>query len=910
MSTNREASLDRLRGAVERGRRGESSVVLVHGGMGVGKSWLLGRLIDEVAPESTLRLLHCTGHPAESDLPYAGLHQLVSPLLHRLPELPQLHADAISAALALGSSKTLDRLAVSVGLLGLLTLEAEQRTVLVVVDDVHWLDNSTTRALTFAARRLDADAVAMVFSSRSGAGDIGWAAGFDRIELGPLDTATSRALLRQAHPELSAAVTARVLNEADGLPLALLQIPADLTAEQRAGSAALPTVLPPGTALDEFYRGRLSSLGGDGRRALALASLDDLTIDQLGAALAGVGLTLATLETAETSGLIRLAPDGYGFPHPTVRSAAQRAASFAELQRAHAAIVDALPATSTRAAWHLEALASGTNAATADALGRAALDAWGRSAYEEAGRAWSASAVRCPDPAVAHQRRGRAVDAYLRLGSFAPLAELLPKLQANAADAAEKAQWQAVHLVAGLFSGAEPPPYAEVRDLAQSIAEAAPEAASRLLSTYALILIFDGETRLACAVVDELRAMLPDHQFSLADRLVHDDAEMLAGRPGAGAFLRSDWPERLSDAELCDPSIPVASPLVHLAWMGDAVRAGATIDRQYEALQAGGGVSLIDLCLAQRAVIAQLTGNWDEAHAAFSGAGDLSRASDFAAPMPHIRLRHAYLLAARGDEAQVREIVAEMAALAGSDRPIHRHLSGCVLGLLALTLGRHEEAVGHLQDAGALEHRMGIREPGFDSRFGDLFESAWRMGTQDQLQTELDDFEERARTASRHSASAVALRCRAMVAPPEQLDAAFAEALAMHDRVPYKFEIARTHLAWGRRLRRERRKADARAPLHQALTAFQALGARPWVSAVLEELAACGERHTAAASGALSTLTPRELAVAMAVAGGASNTEAAARLFVSRRTVEHHLGSVFRKLGVRNRAQLAERIAE
>jgi DNA-binding NarL/FixJ family response regulator len=122
--------------------------------------------------------------------------------------------------------------------------------------------------------------------------------------------------------------------------------------------------------------------------------------------------------------------------------------------------------------------------------------------------------------------------------------------------------------------------------------------------------------------------------------------------------------------------------------------------------------------------------------------------------------------------------------------------------------------------------------------------------------------------------------------------------------------MARTNLAWGRRLRRERRKADARIPLHRALTAFRALGAGPWVSTVLEELAACGERHAAASSGAFSALTPRELAVAMAVAGGATNTEAAARLFVSRRTVEHHLGSVFRKLGVRNRAELAERVAE
>jgi DNA-binding CsgD family transcriptional regulator len=749
----------------------------------------------------------------------------------------------------------------------------------------------------------------MVLASRTDAND-GWAAGFDRIELGPLDAATSRALLRETHPELSAAVAARVLGESDGLPLALLQIPADLTDDQRAGRTPLPAALPPGTDLDEFYRARLASLGADGRRALAMASLDDLSLEQLSTALASMGLDLRALEPAESSDLIRITPDGYAFPHPTVRSAVQRAATFAELQRGHSAIVGALPATSTRAAWHLEELATGPDGATADALHRAALDAWARSAYEEAGRAWRASANRSPDAMTAHQRRARAVEAFLRLGSYTPLIDLLPALNAGAADAAEKAQWQAIHLVAGLFAGAEPPDYGEVRDLAQSIAAAAPEAASRLLSTYALILVFDGETLRACAVVDELREMLPGHEFSLADRLVHDDAEVLAGRPGAGKFLLSDWPDQLSDAELCDPSIPVSSPLVHLAWMGDVDRARVVINRQYEALQAGGGVSLIDLCLAQRAVIAQLSGNWDEAHAAFSGAGDLSRASDFAAPMPHIQLRHAYLLAARGDEGETVRIVDDMAALPGSDRPIHRHLSKCVLGLLALTMGRPEDAISELAAAGELERTMGIREPGFDSRFGDHFEAAWRLGTQDDLLDDLADFEERAHTSGRHSATAVAQRSPAMVAHPELIDHPLANALAAHDRVPHPLEIARTNLAWGRRLRRERRKADARTPLHRAREAFQALGAGPWASAALEELAACGERHATAASGAFSTLTPRELAVAMAVADGASNTEAAARLFVSRRTVEHHLGSVFRKLGVRNRAELAERIAE
>src|SRR5690606_4782473 len=215
------------------------------------------------------------------------------------------------------------------------------------------------------------------------------------------------------------------------------------------------------------------------------------------------------------------------------------------------------------------------------------------------------------------------------------------------------------------------------------------------------------------------------------------------------------------------------------------------------------------------------------------------------------------------------------------------------------------DAIGHLREAGRLEQITGTREPGFDSRFGDLFEASWRLNRTQEFADELDEFEERARSVSRHGSMAVAARCRGMLAAADHLAALFAEAARLPALAPDPFESARTELAWGQRLRRERRKADARHPLHRALDTFEHLGAEPWAAAARSELAACGERRVAASVGPLGTLTPREYEVASAVAAGATNAEAAARLFVSQRTVEYHLSAVFRKLGVQGRAALA-----
>lgn len=902
MGTSREDSLNRLRHGLDSARAGRSGMLHVRGGIGAGKSWLLDTFAGEIGPD--VCVLRCTGYPTETDLPFAGLHQLVRPLLHRVPHLPAPQGDALATALALEEGEPRDRLAVSAGLLALITLEAESRPVVIIVDDLHWLDNSTSLAIAFVARRLDADAVLVVAASRAGQGTE-LASGFDRVDLAPLDEIESRRLLRERHPELSSAVAAQVIAEADGLPLALVQIPSDLTLGQRDGSEPLPSALPSGSSLDEFYSARLRSLNDANRRALLVASLDELELDQLTRALGALDLSLEDLDPAEHSGLVTLTGDGCEFEHPTVRSAVQRAASYNDVRRARLAVVEALPTGSPRTAWHLVELDSAPSEPTAAALDRAGEEAWRRSAYDEAARAWRASADHTPDAALAYSRRARSVEAYLRLGSGAALADVLDRLASDAPNVIERARWQTLLLITGLYADQGAPPREQIDALSRRLLEEAPAAAARLSTTYGLILALEGRAREAAEVIDALRDALPDFEFPLADALLHDDIDLISGRPGAGTLLNSNWADSVSDDELCDPSFPVSPTVVHIAWAGNVELASRIIDRQIAALRAGGGISLLDLCLAQRAIILQLAGNWDEANAAYANAGDVSRVTDFAAPLPHIRLRHAYLLAARGDEATARQLVAEVQRLPAASRSIHQHLIECTLGLLELTVGNAADAVPHLEEAGRLEREMGMLEPSFFTRFSDHFDALWRLRREGEALAELQEFEARARRLGRHSAMAVALRCRGLIADADRIDELFDEATRLHALAPDPFESARTELAWGQRLRRERRKADARTPLHRALDTFEHLGAEPWAAAARSELAACGERRVAASVGPLGTLTPREFEVASAVAGGATNAEAAARLFVSQRTVEYHLSAVFRKLGVQGRTSLA-----
>lgn len=897
----READVARLVVAARQAVSGASSVVVVRGAAGAGKSWLLDRLREKL--DVDLLVLRARGHPAEQDLPFAGLHQLLGPLIDLVATLPDPQRQAIEAALALGSSAPSDRFAVAAGVHGLITSAAERQPVVALVDDTHWLDTSTLQAVVFAARRLEADPVAVLLTCRTDEDQVLHGTGFDTIDLGPLDDAAARTLLRSVHPELATLVVNEVLASAAGLPLALREIPADLTPAQRQGLEPLPEWLPTGATFERLYRSRLGGLDEHDRRALLVASLEDLDRATLGTALASLDLDVAALDTAERSGLVRWSRERLELSHPTVRSAVQHAVTDADRRTAHRAIATALADDPARQAWHLEALAVGPDETTAAALDAAASAAADRGAYAEAARAWETAANRTTDVAQARDRLAMAALGYVRCGAFPPLIRVLDRLVEGAADPAERIAWDAERLTARLWSSPTTPDTDVVLHRAIVAAADMPEAAARLMATLALGLAVLGRYKAAVDVAAQARTCVPEAEDNLQVALTFDMVDVAVGRAGAGRVLRSGWADHLSDEELAEVRLPISQAALVLSWIDEPEAAAGILRRQHRVLQEAGSLSQLGICSGILASVSHRLGDWAGGRAEFTLSARLCADTDFAGPLPHIDLRHAYLLAAAGEEKECRALV-DRALQVAKGQPSVDHLADCVLGLLELSLGRCEEAVVHLQAAGEAERANGLAEPGYSSRVGDLCEALWRLRRPEEAAEDLAEYQNLAARAGREVALAIAARCRGLVAPAEEIDGWFRRSVEVHRRRNDLFEAARTELCWGQRLRRVRRKRDARQHLRVALDGFGRLGADAWAQYARAELAACGERRRSGWA-ASAELTPRELEVAVTVARGATNPETAAALCMSRRTVEYHLTSVYRKLRVSDRAGLA-----
>jgi len=907
-----------LSAAVARAREGDACVVVVQGEAGSGKSWLLEQLISSVtrprSPSGSLsaagmpdiQLLRASGHPAEQALPFAGLHQLLHPVRARIDTLPDIQRDAVGAALALqarSSTPPAQQFAVAAGVHTLLTTLAEERPLLVVVDDVHWLDTATIQTLGFVARRLDSDPVALVLATRPMVDAHPFADASAVVELGPLGDDDARELLRTAHPELVPAVADEVIRVAAGLPLALVEVPADLRPEQRRGEVPLTPTLPAGPTLDRLFSSRLGELDEDAETALLLASLDELDRDELSQALAAVGLSVTALEPAERVGLVLLHRDGITFSHPLVRSAVQRRARETARRRGHAVLADLFGDSPDRRAWHLHEMADGVDATVAEALAAAAAAAEARAAPAEAGRAWEAAASRSTTRAEAAPRLTRAAGAYLRAGDATASRRVFDGLVAASVGPVERARCERGRLVTASWAAFERPDADHVLGLAASASPTAPDVAAALLGDLGLGLMVAGRWSEAARVMADARANTSASGPSLRNRLVDDMVAVMVGAPGAGALLRSDWDLELTDAALCDPELPAVHAASVRCWIGDPDGAARVLARMHTSLQRTGAVGMIGVIVAALADVDQRVGDWDKAAAGLETAERLCAATGLLAPLAFVRLRYALLLAARGADTACRDRLEAGAAAAG-DLPLVSHLVEVALGQLALGAGRTQDAVDHLVRAGEIERREGMREPAYTSRSADLVEAWWRLRHEDEAAAELDRFSRDAEAVDRPSALAELARSRALLVATEDIDEAFATVLARFAPLRDPFGHARAELCWGERLRRAGRKHDARTPLRGAADTFGRLGADAWARRALAELAACGERRVVDA-GPASVLTPQELQVAMAVANGSSNPEVAAALYLSRRTVEYHLSSAYRKLGVRDRHELA-----
>jgi DNA-binding CsgD family transcriptional regulator len=820
-----------------------------------------------------------------------------------------LKATALRSALALTPGTAPERFALSAATLSLLAAQAENEPLLIVVDDAHWVDAPSLDPLLFTAHRLAAERIVLLFASRRDEPRFEQLA---RLELAGLDETAAGQLLEAAPGGLDTHVAEELIAASGGNPLALLELPGLLTEGQRSGREPLPDPLPVGPALQAAFVRRAEELPVSTRRALVIAAAaGDGQQAMVAATLDREGLALEALEHAESAGFLTLDAGDLRFRHPVIRAALYAAAPPAARRSAHRSLADAA-ATQWLRAWHLSATALGPDEEIAARLEEAALEARSRGAYADAARAAERAAHLSKDDAV-KARRLLAAAGNLRLaGREESALELLDRALTLEPDPRLRADIE--HLRARIRLARAPSSGDRARLLAAaaSVEPVDPSRATLMYLDAALTATELEDAETADAAVARMRETVRRTRPMLA----HELDVLLSGwvdeiAPDAVLAYSPRWPELLAVAD----DLAVADRLVLVA--GGASYVGAEYEqarlllvRIAEAARAASAGWILAQALAELALLDFRRSDWRSA--VVEGEEALRLARETERPLDAVR---ALTCLVRIEGAQGREYACRRHAVEAwsvADEIGARALAdwhcNVGLGLLELGLGNPDKAVVHLElPAGDVDR--GQLAPGIFRAAGDLVEAYLRSGDRPKAERLLDEFERRARAADRAWALAVAARCRGLLGPDDDIDRHFLAALEHHERTPVPFDRARTRLAYGERLRRARRRVEARRELRAAQDELDRIGATPWARRAQRELAASGERLATRGGEQPVELTPQELQLAQIVAAGATNKEAAAALFVSPKTVEAHLGTIYRKLGLRSRTELAARLA-
>jgi DNA-binding CsgD family transcriptional regulator len=891
-------------GLLDDARAGIGGALVVRGEAGIGKSALLDYARQRAGPADAagrqgapMTVLSAAGVEAESDLAFAGLHELLRPVLGYLGELPESQAQALAGALGLAPSTHADRLLISAAVLGLLAAAAEDDPVLAMVDDAQWVDRPSAGALVFAARRLRAERLAMLFGAREGEASRFEAAGLPELTLTGLGHEPAAAILAASARQAVPGVRDRLLAEADGNPLALLELPDGLSAEQLTGLVPLPDAMPLTPRLEGVFRQRIGRLPAAARTALLVAAADN-TGDAPAVLRAAGGLQLPAdaLDPAEKAALIRIAGTTITFRHPLVRSALYQSATLSERQRVHAALADALfsEEDTDRRVWH-QAIAT----LTGDEEVAAALEASARRAQLRAGHASAATAfLRAAELSTDGGRRAHRMAAAAQAAWDAGQPDRARDIIGQALPSAtDRTRAWLLHLggVIEARTGSMREACTWLLQGAEASNEPSRTLEMLLEASEAATMYGDSATSIRLAA----RAAGIEPQTP-RDRLM---AVVLEGFAKGLAGDHEEAQARLTEvhvqaAALDDPRALIwASSSVAVA--GDPGHALSYANRAVEAARRQGLLSLLPEALEEQAMVLIENDGFDLGYAAavegYRLSLDVGHGSGW-----HL-MNMAMVEAVRGDE-NARSHAEE--ALSIGQRTDSAFLVGYAektLGFLDLTLGRAEQAADRLL---ALTTPGG---PAFNEFMAgetlpDAVEAAVRAGRHQAAAERLKAFRRWVAAAPTHGRHALLARCEAL-AGVRDADEAFGEAVAVTSALP-PLQRARTELLYGEWLRRERRRVDARGHLRKALEAFRGLGAVPWAERAEAELRATGETVRKRAAPAVDQLTPQELQIAGLVTEGLTNKEIAAQLYLSPRTVDYHLRKVFTKLGITSRAEL------
>jgi DNA-binding CsgD family transcriptional regulator len=627
-------------------------------------------------------------------------------------------------------------------------------------------------------------------------------------------------------------------------------------------------------------------------------------------ALREAGVSAAHLAPAENARLIAVTDGEVDFRHPLLRSTAYHATSAAERRSAHAALAATAPEGSPERAWHLAAGAVAPDEAVAAALEVAALDARGRGAHATAARDFGRAAQLTPDDEPRARRLLEAAVDATRSGEPDRAFALLGDAARLASDPLLAADVQRMTGHVEMRRGSPLVAYELLVAEAERVRSRDPRRAAGMFLEASVTHMMTGDMHALIATAERARALATsaDPAVELLATAVIGEAHLALGDLEGDALLTVCEPYLLEGDPLA--IVEIVGMAAHSSvWIEKFDRAQRIFDRLLAAARDASAVSALIYPLAARSHLDFRLGRWATARAQAAESVELAQDTGQQALLTHSLAALAHVEAAMGLQDECRGHVADGLALVSRFQAdaLGAYLHGA-LGLLELGLGRVREAIAALEESQQIGDRLQT-QPSVTMTTPDLAEAYARAGRRDDALALLDGFEEAGRRAGSRWTEAAAGRLRALLGPDAEVRPRFEAALAVHENLPMPFERARTLLCFGERLRRARQRADAREPLKEALETFERLGARGWAERTRTELRATGEQQARRAETAAEQLTPHELQIAVLVSQGMTNREAAAALFLSPKTIEYHLGQIYRKLDVRGRAQLARLMA-
>jgi DNA-binding CsgD family transcriptional regulator len=906
----RKGELEALTALLDQTEAGTSSAMVLRGEPGIGKTALL-EAATELAAERGMVIATIAGIEAEAPLAYAALHRLLQFFPGAVDRLPPPQREALRSTLGLVAGPAPDRFLVGLGLLTLLADRASDQRLLTVIDDAQWLDPESGTVFGFAARRLQAEGVVMLCAAREADESPPWWSQLPEMCIGRLEDRDAADLVREVTGgPLSPDVQARLLRECSGNPLALVELARQLTPEQLAGAAVLPDPLHATGSVEQLFARRLGDLSHGARVVLAVAAAEPTAPEIL------VWSVSQRLGVDAPDALAELGPfamfaEVVQFSHPLMRSVAYYGMSRPERRAIHRALAQEMdsPQNSDRVAWHLAMAATGPDESVARQLEQAAHRARHRGGFAATATLLQRAATLSVDERRKTDRLLAAAEAALTAARPNQARALLAEVRSDRTDERQMALARLISGTAFFATGAIDDAARELLAATKALLPFDPPLARRTLLG-ALIAAVWGATEVLEEVrtfattisetglaVDE-RGYVPDlFLFGFLRRLA-GDAEPAAQlmRKAFRELERSEPPDQLRG-----PIPPIVPAIAGVELLDEAVVLTAATSYAEFARRAGALMILPNTLIAQARVYVR-QGRFDDAEVALTEASELVGATG-APGIPHISAEQTvFLLCWRGKEADALALGAELSAAGQRPHP-GADLVSTHLAVLHLSKGRYRHAFECLEPI-MREDRLGIGT----LILADFIEAAARSGELAAALTALERLATRTIAGGARLGLGRLARARALLADDDEAEEQHLESIRLLSTANSATELARSHLVFGEWLRRQRRRRDARSELATAHDLFTDMGAAGFAERARIELEATGAKARTRVAESTTDLTPQEAQVARLVAGGDTNREVAAQLFLSPATVEYHLRKVFQKLRVTSRTQLVRQV--